>query len=246
MAYPVYPVYNRWGKFLRYFMFGVNFIIWLGSMALIVLGVWTAVNRPFLEQLIGSTMYVTTGYLLIITGFFIFFLSFLGCYGALREVKWMLLMYAIIIILLLIILVAGAILGHIFRREAVNLVRKAMKDTMVLYESGSNTPITKAWDDTQQALKCCAISEQSQWREFNKGLNASGKIPKSCCKLDDEKLMDCESNPKEDNSYKEGCFDKAKIIVKDNSLITICVSVAAAIIMALAFILAIYLFKTII
>lgn len=63
----------------------------VASIAILVLGIWTVVDRPYLEQLLGSEMYLTAAYILIATGCVIFFVSFLGCFGAMREVKCMLL-----------------------------------------------------------------------------------------------------------------------------------------------------------
>lgn len=74
----------------KYFTSGYV-LLQVASIAILVLGIWTVVDRPYLEQLLGSEMYITAAYILIATGCVIFFVSFLGCFGALREVKCMLL-----------------------------------------------------------------------------------------------------------------------------------------------------------
>lgn len=63
----------------------------VSSIAILVLGIWTVVDRPYLERLLGNEMYMTAAYILIATGCIIFFISFLGCFGALKEIKCMLL-----------------------------------------------------------------------------------------------------------------------------------------------------------
>ncbi|XP_071550997.1 CD151 antigen-like [Panulirus ornatus] len=236
------------GKCVRFLMFGANFIIWLASIAILVLGIWTVVDRPYLEQLLGNDMYMTAAYILIATGCIIFFVSFLGCFGALKEVKCMLLMYFIIVLLLFIILLIGGILGYVFRDKAETTVNHAMMSAMKEYEIDSTEPVTKAWDETQQAMKCCAINNQTEWARYNSEFSSSSiQIPKSCCKINDEtgKAFECQRAPTSSNSYTDGCFSKATEFVEDHALIIGGVGIAVAVIMVLGLVFSIVLFKLI-
>ncbi|KAK4311625.1 hypothetical protein Pmani_016882 [Petrolisthes manimaculis] len=236
------------GKCVRFLMFVVNFVIWVASIAILVLGIWTVVDRPYLEQLLGSEMYMTAAYILIATGCVIFFVSFLGCFGALREVKCMLLTYFIIVLLLFIILLIGGILGYVFKDKAKITVNHAMMVAIKEYDSTSEkkTAVTKAWDETQQAMKCCAIQEQEEWVKLNSEFNVNKRVPKSCCKIDTSGLMmECQRNPTDANSYTEGCFEKAVEFVEEHALIIGGVGIAVALIMVLGLILSIVLFKLI-
>ncbi|KAG7157969.1 CD81 antigen-like [Homarus americanus] len=156
------------GKCIRFLMFAVNFVIWVASIAILVLGVWTVVDRPYLERLLGNDMYMTAAYILIATGCIVFFVSFLGCFGALREVKCMLLTYFIIVLLLFIILLIAGILGYVFKDKAETSVNHAMMNAMKEYRSGSNNTFTKAWDETQQALQECQ-TRPSESNSFTDG-----------------------------------------------------------------------------
>ncbi|XP_042241841.1 CD151 antigen-like [Homarus americanus] len=236
------------GKCIRFLMFAVNFVIWVASIAILVLGVWTVVDRPYLERLLGNDMYMTAAYILIATGCIVFFVSFLGCFGALREVKCMLLTYFIIVLLLFIILLIAGILGYVFKDKAETSVNHAMMNAMKEYRSGSNNTFTKAWDETQQAMKCCAINEQDEWAKYNTEFSQTGfKVPKSCCKKDDTSglLQECQTRPSESNSFTDGCFSMATDFVKQHALIIGGVGIAVAVIMVVGLMLSIILFKMI-
>lgn len=55
------------------------------------LGIWTLADRSFMNELLGTNLFTGTVYVLIGTAIVICIISFLGCYGAMREVKSMLL-----------------------------------------------------------------------------------------------------------------------------------------------------------
>lgn len=129
------------GKCVRFLMFAVNFLIWVSSIVILVLGIWTVVDRPYLERLLGNEMYMTAAYILIATGCIIFFISFLGCFGALKEVKCMLLTYFIIVLLLFIILLIGGILGYVFKDKAKTSITHTMMGTMRDYSTGKCTSL---------------------------------------------------------------------------------------------------------
>lgn len=235
------------GKCVRFLMFAVNFIIWVSSIAILVLGIWTVVDRPYLENLLGNEMYMTAAYILIATGCIIFFISFLGCFGALKEVKCMLLTYFIIVLLLFIILLIGGILGYVFKDKASTSIKHTMMSTMRDYGTKDFEQVTKAWDETQQAMQCCAIGKQDEWMDYNSAFSTTGpKIPRTCCKKDsDGNLQDCQSSPNSDNSYEDGCYKKAVEFVEQHAVIIGGVAIAVALIMVLGLALSIILFKLI-
>ena len=50
------------------------------------IGVWTLVDRSFMERLLGSNLYVTSASLLIAAGIIVAFISFLGSLGAYKGI----------------------------------------------------------------------------------------------------------------------------------------------------------------
>lgn len=235
------------GKCARIFMFISNFIIWIGSILLLVLGVWTVVDKPFLEELLGKQVYAAAAYIVIAIGVIAFFVSFLGCFGALKEIKCMLLTYFIITFLMFMVLLVGGILGYVFRGQAKNTVKNVL--TQQLREYDPTTPtlkITRAWDDTQTAMKCCGVESFQDWTN-NQHFSAAGpRVPRSCCKpTNTGNSFDCEDTPRDDNAYTIGCYGKATEAVERYGLVIGGVGVIIALLMLLGLIFSMVLFKMI-
>ena len=54
-------------------------------------GIWTIVDHAYMEQLLGTNLYMSAAYILIATGIIVILVSFFGCMGAVKEIKCMLL-----------------------------------------------------------------------------------------------------------------------------------------------------------
>lgn len=67
------------------------------------LGIWSLADRSFVNELLGTNLLSGTVYVLIGAAIIICIVSFLGCYGAGREVKSMLLFVSIALALALVI-----------------------------------------------------------------------------------------------------------------------------------------------
>ena len=53
-------------------------------------GIWMAIDRNFMNEIIGTDLYIASLYMILIFGGIIFFISFLGCCGAITENKFLL------------------------------------------------------------------------------------------------------------------------------------------------------------
>ena len=85
----------------------------------------------------------------------ILFVSFVGCFGSVKEVKCMLLTYFISLFLMFVVLLVGGVLGYVFRAQVEDNLRPEMIHTIEEYDPvlGETDPITKAWDDTQRNVR---------------------------------------------------------------------------------------------
>lgn len=63
----------------------------LGGAVVLGIGVWTLLDKAFITELTGSNMFLGAVYILIATGGLVTLIAFLGCVGAVKEVKCMLL-----------------------------------------------------------------------------------------------------------------------------------------------------------
>lgn len=86
--------------------------------------------------------------ILIVTGSIVSIISFLGTFGAYKEVKCMLLTYFVILVILFIVMITAGILGYVFRLEVDDRMQQEMHSTMKLY--GYDSQVTQAWDAVQQ------------------------------------------------------------------------------------------------
>lgn len=54
-------------------------------------GIWTLVDHASMEVLLGTNLYMSAAIILVTTGVVVILISFLGCFGAVKEIKCMLL-----------------------------------------------------------------------------------------------------------------------------------------------------------
>ena len=76
-------------------------------------------------------------YVLIVAGILVVFVSFVGCLGAVKEVRCMMLTYFITLFLMFVVLVIGGVLGYVFR-DQVYYYRKPLKKLLIMKCSECN------------------------------------------------------------------------------------------------------------
>ena len=167
---------DEWGLCGLYVFYFINTLCILGGMALTVVGIWLVGTDTTMARLLGSDQYLTSAYILLITGLIVTVVGFVGCCGAIKSVKAMLLIYAIVYGLMFITLLVGAIIGYVFRDEIQEYIYLGMLEGMRLYLFDYD--YQEAWDDTQIQLQCCGIFDFFDWQSqgvFRRGLQVSFK-----------------------------------------------------------------------
>uniref|UniRef100_A0A0L8GAG6 Tetraspanin n=1 Tax=Octopus bimaculoides TaxID=37653 RepID=A0A0L8GAG6_OCTBM len=82
---------TRCGNFLKYSMFIFNFLILICGCVLLGIGIYTRANdTPACITSLGSNLFLPVAFMLITLGSIVIILSFLGCCGAIKEVRCML------------------------------------------------------------------------------------------------------------------------------------------------------------
>ena len=79
---------------IHLYLWGFFFFQIVGGVILGV-GIWMAIDRNFMTKITGNDLYAVALYMILIAGGFVFFVSFLGCCGAVTENKCLL--YTVII-----------------------------------------------------------------------------------------------------------------------------------------------------
>lgn len=78
------------GRSVKYVLFFANLVILLGGIVVFAVGAWALVDSNFMERLLGSDMFATSAATLMAAGCIVVFVSLLGCLGAFKEVKCLL------------------------------------------------------------------------------------------------------------------------------------------------------------
>lgn len=226
------------GKFIKYAVFVVNFIIMLGGIIICGVGIWTLTDKAQVEKLLDTNLYVSAAAILVSMGAIVAIISFLGCCGALKEVKCLLLMFFVLLLLIFVIMLAGAIIGFVLRDKVTDYLTQGMNETIKKYGQDKYKYLTEAWDDVQEDMKCCGIKNYTSW-SLNSNFQGDVKVPKSCCI---SKQDDCVRNPISSNAYIDGCFTKVADKIKKHAAPLAGIAIAIAIILILGMVFSCALF----
>ena len=90
------PMEISWTNYQIFFSnFSIFFLLQVGGATVFCLSLWTLVDRSFMNELLGTNLFSGAVYVLLVTSVAICLLSFLGCVGAGKEVKCLLLTVSI-------------------------------------------------------------------------------------------------------------------------------------------------------
>ncbi|XP_030646463.1 tetraspanin-1-like [Chanos chanos] len=217
--------------FLKMMMFIFNGIIFMAGAGILAVGIWVKVDSGSILQLLqslkgvdGLEQLLNVGYLLIAVGALLLLLGFLGCCGAVKESRCMLLLFFVIILILFIAEVAGAIVILVFRGVVDQLIAKlgtaAVKN--IQKEYGKSADITGLWNATMDVLKCCGFYNFTDFTD-SPFFENNNLYPSPCCTSG---LCDY-SNAH--NSTVSGCFPKVVKLMDENSILIIGVAFGIAV-----------------
>ncbi|XP_005748985.1 tetraspanin 34a [Pundamilia nyererei] len=211
--------------FLKIMMFIFNGGIFLAGAVILGVGIWVQVDRSsFLdildevEDTSSLSQLANVSYLLIAVGAVLLLIGFLGCCGAIRESKCMLLTFFSIVLIIFLIEVAGAIVLFVFKDVAGELLQELEKNVQKSIKNnyGKENQLTSVWNNTMKELKCCGYRNYTDFTDSPFNING-GLYPAPCCNstISAEK---CNEN-KAQHSNIDGCFDKLLQLIEDNALV---------------------------
>ncbi|XP_022647986.1 tetraspanin-4-like isoform X2 [Varroa destructor] len=143
------------GRLVKSCLLVSNILTLFGGILVLFVGLWTLADRSFMARLLGSDLYVSSAVILVTSGGLVICVSFLGCIGAFKEIKCLLLTFFVILFMIFIILLVGGILGYVFRNEVGERMYQEMIMTIPAY--GNDTDVTEAWDAVQHHFECCGV-----------------------------------------------------------------------------------------
>lgn len=213
--------------FLKYTLFAFNFLFWVLGLVVLGVGIYSRINSKNYDSLLGDGGVASAANILIAAGVFVAIIGFVGCCGAIRQNKVMLIIYFILVLLIFILEIVAGALAYTKK----DLMEKHLKDNLTkvvstnylegkTMENPSQLAMNKALDWLQQTIECCGTNGYADWKKAGnkwaaemKNLNRTDELaPKSCCKV--ENAAGCNKNQL--TIYTKGCFEAGKSFVKEH------------------------------
>jgi len=170
------------GGWLKYGLCLYNFIFLLSGCVVCGLGLWTILEKyPFI-QLMPSSTYEASVWLLILTGCLSVVTALLGYTALAYESRGLLATYTILLVTIFIFQSVIGLLSYVYQEQVDADLDHSLKDTFIFTYS-LDRHNTEAVDKIQAQYSCCGCGDYSDWlaspwHETHPGL----AVPDSCCK----------------------------------------------------------------
>ncbi|XP_075708274.1 CD63 antigen [Rhinoderma darwinii] len=194
-------------KCVKYLLFVFNFLFWICGCALIGLGIYVLVQMHN-PQVFKDASSFGAPIVIIVVGVIIFFISFFGCCGAVKENYCMVTTFAVFLVLIFLVEIAAAIAGYVYRDQLKDAFTDTIKDGLSKYNTTADAK--KGIDDLQKEFQCCGINNFTDWQNYDPFKNKQ-QVPDSCCK---EFAVDCGKNLS--GIYTVGCVPKIETLLRKN------------------------------
>ncbi|XP_033868518.2 tetraspanin-1-like [Acipenser ruthenus] len=202
--------------FIKVMMVLFNLIIFLGGAALLAVGIWVSVDGGSFLKVIGSIsaqamQFVNVGYFCIAIGAVLVLLGFLGCCGAQKESKCLLIMFFAIIMVIFIAELAAAVVALVYSSFAESIL-KAWATPALKSDYGTQSDVTQIWNTTMTELKCCGFTNYTDF-SGSSYYSSHHSYPPFCCQSN---TTTCNLEAAESSAI-EGCFNRLLLTLKQNA-----------------------------
>ncbi|XP_015247406.1 PREDICTED: tetraspanin-1-like [Cyprinodon variegatus] len=210
--------------FLKVMMFIFNGAIFLCGIAGLAVGIWVVVDSDSLLGLFDFVenapteifQVVVIGYVLIGVGALLLIVGFLGCCGAVKESRCMLLTFFSIVLIIFLVEVAGAILLFAFTDVVDEMFEELEGDVKdaIQRKYGEDNDMTTLWNTTMEEFKCCGYKNYTDFDGSPFNVLTRG-YPSPCCSTPG---IPCNESGAHMANV-DGCFTKLVKFLEDNSFI---------------------------
>ncbi|NXK89848.1 TSN8 protein, partial [Formicarius rufipectus] len=218
---------------MKYSMFVFNFLFWVCGSIILGVSIWIRVSKDA-QQVIAcshtSTILFAGVDLLIAVGSIIMILGFLGCCGAVKESRCMLMLFFIVLLLILILQITGGILGAVYSSQVETVFNQTITVSVNALQSSSEAykEFQETFQKFEQENKCCGLfNGPEDWgNNFN---NPSGSNKVCQCEIKKESKDLC-TMFQDRLVYKTPCGKVIVKLLKDNLLIVMGIAFGLAVI----------------
>ncbi|XP_074853634.1 CD82 antigen [Carettochelys insculpta] len=171
-------------KVTKYFLFLFNLLFFILGAVILGFGLWILLdNSSFISFLqTSSETLKVSAYVLAGVGALTMLLGFLGCIGAVNEVRCLLGLYITLLMMILLAQVAAGLLIY-FQRDALQREMSSIVHNFIREynpDDHDKEKLQDAWDYVQKQLSCCGWTGPENWRD-NEILNKTPThYPCSC------------------------------------------------------------------
>lgn len=170
-------------SFLKVMMILFNLAIFLGGGTLLGVGIWVAVDGSSFSNIFGSAsalQFVNVSYFLIVIGAILVVLGFLGCCGAQKESKCLLIMFFSIVLIIFIAEIAAAVVALVYTSIAENILEATVTPTLK-NQYGKVPEVTQIWNTTMSEVKCCGLTNFTDFTDSYYYKEHNNTYPPFCC-----------------------------------------------------------------
>ncbi|KAL4613481.1 CD82 antigen-like [Arapaima gigas] len=237
---------------IKYFLFLFNLIFFIFGALMMGFGLWILLdNQSFIAVLQEESSSLKVGsYILIGVGSLSMLMGFLGCIGAIYEVRCLLGLYFTCLLLILIAQMTAAVLIY-FQRDLLKTEMSTIVNKILVDYTVGNKTTEQAWDFIQRTMQCCGWTGPSNWTE-NVIIRNSSRVLYSCsCRnmsvpgVDVEASGLCESLNSQPPVYQTGCISSVESWLFSNYGVIIGICAGVAVIELLGIVLSICLCQSI-
>uniref|UniRef100_V9KIX5 Tetraspanin n=1 Tax=Callorhinchus milii TaxID=7868 RepID=V9KIX5_CALMI len=203
--------------FVKVMMILFNLMIFLGGGALLGVGIWVTVDGSSFVKVIGQVssqamQFVNVGYFCIAIGAVLVLIGFLGCCGAQKESRCLLIMFFAIVLIIFIAEIAAAVVALVYSSFAESLL-KAWVGPVLKNDYGKVKDVTGIWNSTMSELKCCGFTNYTDFIDSYYYENNNNNLPSFCCT---GLQSNCSIEVASTDSV-QGCFEQLFTILKENA-----------------------------
>ncbi|XP_041132559.1 tetraspanin-4a isoform X1 [Polyodon spathula] len=195
---------------IKYLMFVFNLLFWLGGCGILGVGIWLAVTQGNFATLSASFPSLSAANVLISAGTVVMVIGFLGCIGAIKENKCLLLSFFILLLIVLLLETISMSLFFAYKEEIDRYAQADLKEGLWLYDTEGNIGLTNAWSIIQTDFRCCGVSNYTDWFEVYN----TTQVPDSCC-LEYSQRCGLHSPG---TWWKAPCYERVKVWLQENLL----------------------------
>ncbi|XP_042367431.1 tetraspanin-8-like [Plectropomus leopardus] len=209
-------------KCIKYLLFFFNLLFWISGLIILGVSIYLKVskdkNQITDEALPGIDLMIAIGVIIMVLGF-------LGCCGAIRENRCMLLLFFISLLIIFILLLAAGILAAVDEKKVSDWVKERLEKYLPLSDQPDN--VKEDLEKLQKELKCCGlVNGQSDWV----------KVPESC------RCNATESSCNAGTYYSTPCSEQIIKLMEKHMEVTLGIAFAIAILLIFGMVFAMILY----